>query len=177
MTGRGTPRGPAVLTAVFATALFLSGCTTGSPDHSEDKTSMPTATQEQATAQITRYATQTQQAVGAGPLLNPTVTAGPCQNPTGDFSDPDQLFTVLGVYQVTLPAQQHRAVLRRISQQWNQNGWTTTYRDLAGTQRAEVTARNPHDNYEITLTSTAPPQAIRVSVFSPCYQRPSSAAS
>jgi len=98
--------------------------------------------------------------------------AAPCEGRRGELSE--EVYSVLGTYQVFLPAQRHRPILEGLRREWEARGWEIKQaRNLDGDVRGELVAHDPASDVEYSLESTVPPDALGLSVFSPCYRRES----
>lgn len=144
--------------------LLVAACT-----DSKDDNQVKSASTADVTNVVNDYANRTAALAGDGlELQNAETNPGPCEGRAGELSEEVQ--SVLGGYQLTLPVEQHHAALQRVRDGWRQQGFEVKQdRDL-GNGEGRLTVHNPADDYTITLQSTKPPTMLALLVTSPCYR-------
>jgi hypothetical protein len=157
-----TPHRLTTLTALTATALVLSACT------SITGANVDTKSEADTTAAVQQYADQISAAVG-GPLTNAATNAAPC---TGKLAEThSDVYTVQGTYRIAVPAEQHVATAARLRDTWKANGWKITDDRTFNNTEAVVTAETP-DGFNVNVESTKSGANIAIMVNSPCYKSP-----
>jgi hypothetical protein len=153
--------------AVCALILTLSGC----GDDLAQGEDVKTLAEADATRQVQQYADQIVTLIGNTNLTNPAVSAAPCEGKAGKLSE--DIYTVQGVYQLPLPAEQHLTTLARVRDAWRDQGYTITEdRTFPSNDGGTLTADNPTDGYRLDLTSTSPATMVRLLIHSACYRSP-----
>ena len=119
---------------------------------------------------VRRYADETLAAIGTaahwGPGNGlPNVNPEPCDGQGAD------VYRMLGIYSVIIPAGQALDTLHRLRDHWKQLGYTITEeRYFASPPSGDLTARNPADSFELGLAAAAVEHAFVLNVSSPCYR-------
>jgi hypothetical protein len=124
-------------------------------------------TEDEALAHARGYARRTVALVDAAHEPDVvTVGATPCEGPDGTPRH-DRFFVTARV-QVPLAPERQRATLQLLRAEWLRRGYRITHeRDRPELPGGQLDARNPADGYQLALTTTQPPTALAVSVYSP----------
>jgi hypothetical protein len=92
-----------LLAAVLVGAVLLTGCAGGGDDEpSGEDARLPTAAEDQVTAQAQRYVDAVVTAVGTTPLVNADALVGGCEGRGGEVSGEDKFVAHAGG-QIALP--------------------------------------------------------------------------
>jgi hypothetical protein len=160
--------------ATIACVALVTGCSQEVAESRKD--TVQTGTRDEVTKTVADYARRTHQAIGSTePLKNGDITPSPCEGQNGELADSHGPYSMVGSYQAVIPQDKQLAAAERIRDDWKRQGYEIKeFRRFRDGQAVEVIGRNPADGYEIALTSTAPPTAFRLAVFSPCFREPSS---
>lgn len=151
--------------------VLVASCSPDPPESKKD--AVQTKPKDEVTRIVADYAQRTHLAIGSTELKNGDVTPSPCEGANGELADRDGAYSMIGSYQATVPQDKQLAAAERIRDDWARQGYEIKqFRRFRDGQAVEVIGRNPTDGYEIALTSTAPPTAFRLAVFSPCYREP-----
>lgn len=109
--------------------------------------------------------------IGGGVKLeNPKTGTVPCEGP-GSRTE-ETVYYAAGHYQIApIPEDQQLSTLRRLREQWQQQGYTITQdRVFPDGKTGELVVRNSVDEFEIAVITTEPPTAFALSISSPCYR-------
>jgi len=141
---------------VLLLALALPGCGGGGSD-------LPVLPQDAVRAQVEQYAGITLAASGVGTFSESAANVTGCPRDNGrGLSDPDEEYYVQGSYQMPAPTGRQTAILDKIRDEWQRNGYTLA----SAASPTEVTATTS-DNFHLDLTAD---QGVRLSIASPCYR-------
>lgn len=154
--------------AVVACALLLAltGCSIliGKEDDMEIRT-VPDASD-----QVNHLAQQVADLVGDTKLEEASTNDAPCSGRWGELAE--DIFYILGTYQVPLPHEEHIPTLARLRDHWQQQGYTIRdHRTFSHDNTGSLAVTTP-DGYKIRLMSTVPPTALALFVSTPCYKSP-----
>ncbi|MEU8328095.1 hypothetical protein [Micromonospora sp. NPDC048839] len=131
----------------------------------------PKADVEQATR---RHIAAIIQAVGEGkPDPNPPqILHAPCDGPNGETAS-DGRYYVSGLSHITLPGEQHRAVVTQARDKLQAQGYQVDeYRDLPTPTGAELRLSDPQDGSSVTLASSGDRIWLALIVRSACILPP-----
>lgn len=148
-----------ILVALLAASLTI-GCAPDNPGG----TVQPKAEADVKAAVEQRAATLTQ--LIGDQLPGGSVTPSPCTRKAGQSSD--DVYTMIGIWSVPLPAERHLSTLTQIKNDLSAKAWTITEHRQINNTRGILTAIDP-DNYELNLTSAVDSTAFRLMVSSPCF--------
>lgn len=145
--------------------LGLVGC--GDDDGSgDDVRTRPASEVEQ---EVQRYAERVVSIIGDTELTSPVIDSRPCDGQGGETRE--DVRSVYGIYQIPLPVTEHQAALERIRRAWGADGWRIAEDRAVGDQGEGVLAgAAPEGGLTASLTSTVPPRALKLSVYSGCFR-------
>ena len=159
-----------VLVALCASVVTLAGCAAGSSQEN-GKMDVKRVSQADARALVEGYAHEVTTAVGTEPTPAGALKAlaNPCEGRGGELSD--DVYSMLGSMQLSLPEAEQLATLARLRDRWTRQGYTVTEeRTFPDGRRGTLTVRAPGDDVEISLNSTSEAKAIAVLISTPCYR-------
>ncbi|GAA3384687.1 hypothetical protein [Cryptosporangium minutisporangium] len=169
---RRRPARPWWVVIALSLAAVLAACS-HSPDPAEEHP-LPTRDPADARVAIAALAGELHQQIApTGKFTKVGVSEIWCEDPQGNASE-EGPYSIRGVYQVFLPADQHRSVLTRLGQEWKAAGWTDVTYSTFGAEgvKANLKGTRPSDEVTVTLTSGDPPIAFALGISTPCYERP-----
>jgi hypothetical protein len=159
MTIRTLHRAAISILAVLA----LTACT----DKDADMETQDPAVAEQI---VNEYAQAILTYTGQAEYSTSSIHPSPCEGERGESSD--TIYTMVGIYQLLVPAAEQAALLERVRANWQQQGYTiTSQRTFPSDGVGEITATNPTDGVLLALTSGEPP-AMSLSINTTCHRRP-----
>ena len=119
---------------------------------------------------VDQYARVTLAATGQDKFSQGGIASMPCEGRQGELSD--RIYTMYGVYQLLVPADEQLAMLDRVRDAWKAQGYTiTSQRTYPPGARGEVNATNPKDGALFSLSSGQPP-SMSLSINTKCHRRP-----
>jgi hypothetical protein len=152
--------------AACALLLTLTGCS-ARPGKDDNVKTLP---EPEAISQVNQYGKKVADLAGAAELKNPTASGAACEGKVGEFSN--DVYYVLGTYQLPVPQDKHVATLSRLRDQWRQQGYTVKDDRISGeTNTGVLTVQDPEGN-TINVESTNPPTALALFINTPCYKSP-----
>ncbi len=95
------------------------------------------------------------------------VATSPCLGPDGQPA-PGGRFYAQGNYQLPV-AGDHAAVLARLRDTWQEQGWSIKEFRMFNEGEGTVSAENPADGIQVAAESSRPPTALALLVITPCY--------
>jgi hypothetical protein len=152
---------PTIRLVALAALTALAGCTNGG--------AVDTKTEADVNAIVRQYAEDIRIATG-GEYTKQGEAAMACTGKLGETSD--DVFTVQGAYQITLPPDRQLSTLAQLREQWKVKGWEITTDETIATNRGKLAATTGEDGFDLTLTTAKTPQWLGILIHSPCYKSP-----
>ncbi|HWG99303.1 MAG TPA: hypothetical protein VNV66_08280 [Pilimelia sp.] len=105
-------------------------------------------------------------------LNNWNVVSAPCEGRNGEVAE-DGRWNLSGHAQIPVPESAQITTLQLIRERWQEQGYEITrFRSFGPEGRhGSLSAREPRNGVSITLSTTTPPQALAVTLLTPCYAR------
>lgn len=119
---------------------------------------------------VETYGHAVAQHVGDAQMEKAKASAAACEGKQGEYAS--DVFYVQGAYRLSLPAERQLTTLAALGGELEKEGYQVKKaRTFPSGNGGELELLHASDGYSVTFTSTQPPNALALLVYSPCYKR------